>query len=143
MLAGGYCSAPTGSAYFTLRLTSGGAPDPAFSGDGWTQIPYGEGDHLLETALELSAGKHQPSPTRLTFESNVPTDTQHEPLETATWVRFPQSNNIARPEFEWSVRIDGHAAAIVSDYIRPGIFIPPVRAPSLSALRSVAFVIAS
>jgi uncharacterized delta-60 repeat protein len=55
--ATGYCQNPAGSIYFALRLTEAGQLDPAFGGDGWSQIPFGDGDYLLETDVTLSAGR--------------------------------------------------------------------------------------
>jgi uncharacterized delta-60 repeat protein len=56
-VATGYCQNPDGSVYFALRLSESGGLDPTFGGDGWAQIPFGDGDYLLETDVALSAGR--------------------------------------------------------------------------------------
>lgn len=57
IVATGYCFDPSGATYLALRLTPTGNLDPAFGTDGWTQIPFGEGDYILATEVETWSGR--------------------------------------------------------------------------------------
>jgi hypothetical protein len=58
-------------------------------------------------------------------------------------VRLAESDDIARSKLDGIAGLGRHERNRAEIYINPGIFIPPVSAPSLSALSSVALFIAS
>lgn len=98
---------------------------------------------MLHASFEFPARKHEPATAGLTFHTDIGTNSQDGPLESATGMGLPHAKHIPNAELERTVRIDRHDEADLANYISPGIFIPPVRAPSLSVLSSVALVIAS
>lgn len=56
-VASGYCANPGGTIFFALRLSAAGVVDPAFSDNGWAQIPFGDGDYQIATDVTLASGR--------------------------------------------------------------------------------------
>ena len=85
------------------------------------------------------------SSAMIVLEGDEPLGAQahHAPGAASARVRFAQSQDISCAKLDRLHRWGRHMRKRNANYIKPGIFIPPVSAPSLSALSSVALFIAS
>ncbi len=69
---------------------------------------FATSDERLHPPFQFASRQEDSPLTPLAFDSDVGAKTVDLPIETAARMGFAQANDIADPELEWAVLVDGH-----------------------------------